>query len=153
MKFKDNAVMFLATGCYLGQVPFAPGTFGSIFGLLLCFLLSGIHIASAIFITVLFIGGAMWISHAAAKVLKQEDPGCIVIDEMAGMMVTLIGLPFNLFNAVTGFVVFRLLDILKPPPIRALERQLPGGIGIVMDDVVAGTIGNIILRISILLMG
>ena len=153
MKFKDTAVMFLATGCYLGKVPFAPGTFGSLFGLLLCFLLSGIHIGSAIFITVLFVGGATWISQIAEKLLNKEDPGCIVIDEMAGMMVTFIGLPFNLFTAVAGFVVFRLLDILKPPPIRALERQLPGGIGVVMDDVVAGMIGNIILRISLLLMG
>lgn len=153
MKFKDTAVMLLATGCYLGKVPFAPGTFGSLLGLLLCFLLSDIHIGSAVFITVLFIGGATWISHTAAEILNKEDPGCIVIDEIAGMMVTLIGLPFNLSTAVAGFVVFRLLDILKPPPIRAIERQLPGGIGIVMDDVVAGMMGNIILRISILLMG
>ena len=153
MKFKDTAVMFLATGCYLGKVPFAPGTFGSLFGLLLCFLLSGIHIGSAIFITVLFIGGATWISQIAEKLLNKEDPGCIVIDEMAGIMVTFIGLPFNLFTAVAGFVVFRLLDILKPPPIRAIERQFPGGIGVVADDVVAGMMGNIILRIPMLLMG
>lgn len=153
MKFKDTAVMLLATGCYLGKVPFAPGTFGSLLGLLLCFFLSGIHIASAIFILVLFIGGAVWISHIAEKILNKEDPGCIVIDEMAGMMVTLIGLPFNLFTAVAGFVVFRLLDILKPFPVRILERQLPGGIGVVMDDVAAGIMGNIILRIVLLLIG
>ena len=153
MKFKNTAVIFLATGCYLGKVPFAPGTFGSLFGLLLCFLLSGIHMASAIFITVLFIGGAVWISHIAEKILNKEDPGCIVIDEMAGMMVTLVGLPFNLFTAVAGFVIFRLLDILKPPPVRTIEQKLPSGIAVVMDDVAAGVLSNIIIRISLHLIG
>ncbi len=145
--------MFVATGCYLGKIPFAPGTFGSFFGLLLCFILSGIYTGWAVFITVIFIAGAVWISHTAEKILKKEDPGCIVIDEMAGMMVTLVGLPFNLFTAGAGFIVFRLLDIIKPFPVRALERRLGGGIGVVMDDVLAGVMGNIILRIALLMMG
>jgi phosphatidylglycerophosphatase A len=87
-------------------------------------------------------------AHEAEIILKAEDPGCIVIDEVAGMLVTLIGLPFNMISVFGGFLIFRILDIWKPYPIRFLERKLSGGVGIVMDDVVAGVLGNIILRVS-----
>ena len=147
MNFGEKAVMFLATGFYVGNVPLAPGTLGSLIGLPLCFLLAGIQLPAAIILAVLFIGFAVWIAHAAEKTLKKKDPGCIVIDEVAGMVVTLIGLPFNLTTAVIGFIIFRILDILKPFPIRTLDKRLPGGIGIVADDVVAGIFANIFIRI------
>ena len=147
MNFGEKAVMFLATGFYVGNVPLAPGTLGSLIGLPLCFLLAGIQLPPAIILAVLFIGFAVWIAHAAEKTLKKKDPGCIVIDEVAGMVVTLIGLPFNLTTAVIGFIIFRILDILKPFPIRTLDKRLPGGIGIVADDVVAGIFANIFIRI------
>ncbi len=147
MNFREKAVLFLATGFYVGNIPPAPGTLGSLIGLPLCFLLAGIQLPPAIILAVLFIGFAVWIAHAAEKTLKKKDPGCIVIDEVAGMVVTLIGLPFNLTTAVIGFIIFRILDILKPFPIRILDKRLAGGIGIVADDVVAGIFANIILRV------
>jgi phosphatidylglycerophosphatase A len=147
MNFREKAVLFLATGFYVGNIPPAPGTLGSLIGLALCFLLAGIQLPPAIILAVLFIGFAVWIAHAAEKTLKKKDPGCIVIDEVAGMVVTLIGLPFNLTTAVIGFIIFRILDILKPFPIRTLDKRLGGGIGIVADDVVAGIFANIILRV------
>ena len=147
MNFREKAVLFLATGFYVGNIPPAPGTLGSLIGLALCFLLAGIKLPPAIILAVLFIGFAVWIAHAAEKTLKKKDPGCIVIDEVAGMVVTLIGLPFNLTTAVIGFIIFRILDILKPFPIRTLDKRLAGGIGIVADDVVAGIFANIILRL------
>ena len=147
MNFGEKAVMFLATGFYVGNIPLAPGTFGSLIGLPLCFLLAGIQLPPAIILAVLFIGLAVWVSNAAEKILKKKDPGCIVIDEVCGMVVTLIGLPFNLTTAVIGFIIFRILDILKPFPIRTLDKRLSGGIGIVADDVVAGICANIILSI------
>ena len=70
-----------------------------------------------------------------------------MLDEIVGMMVTLMGIPFTHETALLGFVLFRLLDILKPPPVRTLQDTLPGGAGVVMDDVGAGIIGNIVLRI------
>jgi phosphatidylglycerophosphatase A len=152
MKFRDTAVIFLATGCYLGRVPVAPGTFGSLLGLLICVVLSDIWLISAVLITIAFIGCSVWIADEAEKSLNQEDPGCIVIDEIAGMMVTLIGLPFNLFTAAAGFILFRLLDILKPFPIRLIERRLSGGVGVVADDVAAGILANIVLRIVLMFM-
>ena len=152
MKFRDTAVIFLATGCYLGRVPVAPGTFGSLLGLLICVVLSDIWLTSAVLIAIAFIGCSVWIADEAEKQLNQKDPGCIVIDEIAGMMVTLIGLPFNLFTAAAGFILFRLLDILKPFPIRLIERRLSGGVGVVADDVAAGILSNIVLRIVLMFM-
>ena len=152
MKFRDNAVIFLATGCYVGKIPIAPGTFGSLAGLLICVVLSDICLISAILVTIAVIGFSIWIAGEAEKLIEQEDPGCIVIDEIAGMMVTLLGLPLDLFNATAGFALFRLLDILKPFPIRLLEKRLPGGAGVVADDIIAGIFANILLRIIILVI-
>ena len=141
--------MFLATGCYIGNISFAPGTFGSVLGLLLCFFLSKIDFSIAVLLTLIFILCAIWIANEAEKIIGIEDPGCIVIDEIAGIVLTLSGLPFNITSATLGFLVFRALDIWKPYPIRLLENKFSGGIGIVLDDVAAGILSNVILRIFI----
>ena len=140
-------MLFLATGFYIGKIPFAPGTFGTILGLALCFVLAGLKLPWAIGCIVLFIVLAVWIANDAEKLLKKKDPGCIVIDEIAGMAVTLVGLPFNLTTALIGFIIFRILDISKPFPIRALDKRVSGGVGIVIDDVVAGIFANLLLRL------
>ena len=147
MNFSEKAAVFLATGFYIGKIPLAPGTFGSLIGLPLCFLLAEIHLSAAIIAVLLIIALAIWISNVAERTLERKDPGCIVIDEIAGMVVTLIGLPFNLTTATIGFILFRILDILKPFPIRILDKRLPGGLGIVADDVVAGIFANVLIRI------
>jgi len=139
--------MFLATGCFVGNIPIAPGTFGTIAGLLFCLFLSKAGFLSATFIVVVFIIFAVWIAGEAEKIIKQKDPGRIVIDEIAGIMVTLLGLPFNFVSVISGFFIFRILDIVKPFPIRSIENKLPGGAGIVMDDVAAGIMGNCLLRL------
>jgi len=139
--------MFLATGCYIGSISFAPGTFGSVLGLPLCFFLSKIDFSIAVLLTLIFILCAIWIASEAEKILKTEDPGCIVIDEIAGIILTLSGLPFNITSVTAGFLIFRALDIWKPYPIRFLENKFSGGIGIVLDDVVAGILSNLILRV------
>ena len=146
MNVKQKSVMFVATGCFVGNISFAPGTFGSMLGLPLCFLLAKIDWKATLFLTILFVLFSIRIAQAAANILNSEDPGCVVIDEIAGMTVTLIGLPFNMFNVVLGFTIFRAMDILKPYPIRRLEKKLTGGLGIVMDDVAAGICSNIVLR-------
>ena len=147
MKFKQKSVMFLATGCFIGNISFAPGTFGSVLGLPLSFFLSKIDFSMGVLLTLVFILFAIWIAHEAEKTLNTEDPGCIVIDEIAGIILTLFGLPFNITSVTAGFLVFRVLDIWKPYPIRFLEKKFSGGIGIVLDDVVAGILSNLILRI------
>jgi phosphatidylglycerophosphatase A len=146
MKFRDQAVVFLATGFCIGNIPLAPGTFGTILGLPLCYLLSGLKLPLGVGCLTILIAAAVWIAQVAEKLLQKKDPGCIVIDEIAGMVVTLIGLPFNLTTAVIGFIIFRILDILKPFPIRILDKRVSGGMGIVFDDVVAGIFANCLLR-------
>jgi len=146
MNFKQKSVMFLATGCYIGNMSFAPGTFGSVLGLPLCFFLSKIDFSMAVLLALIFILCAIWIANEAERILKTKDPGCIVIDEIAGIILTLFGLPFNIITMTVGFLVFRALDIWKPYPIRFLENKFSGGIGIVLDDVVAGILSNFILR-------
>ena len=152
MNFKEKAAVFLATGFYVGNIPFAPGTFGSLLGLPLCFILAGIQLPPAIIAVVLFIGLAVWVSNNAARTLKRKDPGCIVIDEIAGMMVTLIGVPVHLTSVIIGFILFRILDIAKPFPIRMIDKRLSGGLGIVADDVVAGIFANMLTRISLIFL-
>ena len=149
MKFRERAVLFVATGFFIGTVPFAPGTFGSLIGLPVCFLLSRLNLLQSVISILVFILFAIGIASAAEKILKQKDPGQIVIDEIAGLMVTFAGLPFNLKTALAGFIIFRVFDILKPFPIRILERRVGGGTGVVLDDVLAGVYGNLILRVVI----
>lgn len=146
MKNRKKEILFLATGFYVGYIPFAPGTFGSLVGLPFCLLLGLTGTKVAFFLTLLFICFAIGIAHQAEKYLQKKDPGLIVIDEMAGIMVTFLAIPFNAETAVLGFYIFRILDIAKPAPIRYLEKHLPGGAGIVLDDVAAGIFANLILR-------
>jgi phosphatidylglycerophosphatase A len=153
MDFKEKLVMFLATGCFVGNIPGAPGTFGSIVGLLFCPFLSRAGLPFASVIVFVFIVFAIVIAGEAEKIIKQKDPGRIVIDEIAGIMVTLLGLPFNFISVISGCFIFRILDIIKPFPIRSIENRLSGGAAIVMDDVAAGIMGNCLLRAVIYVMG
>jgi phosphatidylglycerophosphatase A len=153
MKFRERAVLFLATGFFIGTVPFAPGTFGSIIGLPICFLISRLDILVAVICTILFILFAIWVAAAAEKVLKKRDAGAIVIDEIAGLIVTFVGIPLTLKTVIVGFIIFRAFDILKPFPIRFLEKKVAGGSGVVLDDVLAGLYGNLILRLAIYITG
>jgi phosphatidylglycerophosphatase A len=147
MNLKEEAVVFIATGLYIGRIPLAPGTFGSLVGLPFCFILTQLKLTQAIACTVLFIFFAVWIAGCAERLLAKSDPACIVIDEIAGMVAALIGLPFNPATVVCGFIFFRVLDILKPFPIRILDKRISGGLGIVLDDIAAGIFANLLLRI------
>ncbi len=149
MSLRDKTVVWLATGFYTGNIPRAPGTFGTLPGLLLCFFLARLPLSASILLIIALIGLAIWIAGEAEKMMRQKDPGCIVIDEIAGMAVTLVAIPFTLQTAIAGFVLFRFFDILKPPPIRIIDKKVHGGVGIVMDDVIAGVFANLVLRAGI----
>jgi len=146
MNFQRRSVLFLATVGYVGKIPFAPGTFGSIPGLFIWFFLAKIDPLLSLFLILLLILASIPIAGQAEIMLNKKDPSEIVIDEMAGIVVALFGLPMNVLSATAGFFIFRALDIFKPFPIRFIERKLPGGLGIVMDDVVAGIYCNLLLR-------
>lgn len=147
MNSRQKIVLFFATGGYLGHVPIAPGTFGSLPGLLICLGMSAISLGYAILFAIVFAVVAIVIAKQAQKMIGGKDPSSIVIDEMTGMIVTLLGIPLTPFSLVLGFLVFRAFDILKPFPIRYLDQKIPGGAGIVLDDVMAGVYGNLLIRI------
>jgi phosphatidylglycerophosphatase A len=156
------AVRCIATGFFSGYIPWASGTFGSIVGLLLL-LIPGA--ASPPVLPLLIVcgfgigvytsarvaeaeGNALTRTAAAAKAMfqpgdhAQADPSIVVIDEIVGMWISLAGIAIAPSGCITAFILFRLFDVLKPEPARSLER-LPGGWGIMLDDVVAGAYANI----------
>ena len=146
MNFREKGVLFLSSGGFIGNIPFAPGTFGSLLGLPLCFLLSKVNWRVSVLFLGIFVALAVWVCNKAQRLIQENDPGCIVLDEISGMMLSLAGIPFNPISAAAGFVIFRLLDIFKPFPIRAVEKKFFGGTGIVLDDIAAGIFTNLILR-------
>jgi phosphatidylglycerophosphatase A len=140
-------VVLLATGCYAGRIPVASGTFGTLVAIPFCFLLSMLSPFQGGLFIAIFAGLSIWISGKAEKIFKEKDSGFIVIDEMAGFLVTLFLIPWSTKTLVGGFLLFRLMDIVKPFPVRRLEAGLPGGWGVVGDDLLAGLYANIALRV------
>jgi phosphatidylglycerophosphatase A len=152
MIFKRHAVYFLATGGYVGRIPLASGTFGTLVGIPIVFLFSLMPLTLAAIATVAIILIAVLTAHEVERWLDEKDPGCIVIDEIAGFCVAMLGIPFNAVNCAAGFFLFRLFDVIKPPPARQVEKHLKGGWGVVMDDVVAGIMAHLVLRLGLYLI-
>jgi len=149
---KDFIATAIATGFGSGYSPVAPGTAGSLVGLALFWAVHHLPLAGQVAATaVAFALGVVSASRVARR-LGLEDPGLVVADEVAGMWITLLGLPLTGVTAAAGFVLFRILDVFKPYPARDLER-LPGGWGIMCDDVMAGIYANLLLRAGLLAWG
>jgi len=146
-------VKLLATWGGVGLSPVAPGTMGSLAALPFCYLLSFSGGSATWVILALFSALTVGICHRAEKIFNRQDPGCIVIDEVAGQLVALAAIPLTWTTAAAGFLLFRGLDIAKPPPIGWIDRHLPGGAGITADDLAAGLMANLILRAGIFIYG
>ena len=143
--------LFIATCGYLGYVPLAPGTFGSAAGLLVFVAVrsTGSTLVELAAIVLLFAVG-VWSGTVAEHHFGGVDPGPGVLDEVVGMLVTLALLPVNVFGAIVGFLVFRVLDVVKPWPSAQFEK-LPGGLGVMADDAMAALYGNLLMRGLILI--
>ncbi len=130
--------MALATGFYIGMIPKAPGTWGSLAAFLPWFLLKDLPLpAYLIVLATVFVLG-FFVSGSAEKILDRPDAGPIVIDEILGMFITLTLAPPHPAAWILGFILFRIFDIFKPFPVSWFDQRVHGGIGIMMDDVVAG---------------
>ena len=147
MNFKQQFFKFMATGALVGYAPVAPGTWGTLVGIPLVLICNVLPFSWQAFAVVLFIMGAVWVAQEAEKIWGEKDPGAIVIDEMAGYLVALCGMPVTFFSLAAGFLVFRFFDIVKPFPIRYFERQFSGGAGVVLDDIFAGLYTGLVLRL------
>jgi len=144
--------MFIATGAYSGYLPVAPGTWGSAAGVLLWLLASRLEAVSYYsVIGVLFVIGT-FSAGAAEKIADQPDPGIVVIDEIVGQLIALSLAPKHPAAVLAAFVLFRFFDILKPFPAGWIDRHLHGGLGIMLDDVVAGLYALLALHLGLLLL-
>ncbi|MBW2091252.1 MAG: phosphatidylglycerophosphatase A [Deltaproteobacteria bacterium] len=144
-------VIFLASAGFLGYVPIAPGTFGTLAGIILYLGLGRLPFWPYLIALAAFIAAAIILAARAERLYGQRDDGRIVIDEVAGYLVTMAGVKLSLTGVVLGFILFRAFDILKPWPVRAIDRKWPGGFGLVLDDVGAGIYACAVLHLLILL--
>jgi phosphatidylglycerophosphatase A len=141
-------VRFLATAGFTGYLPAAPGTFGTLVAIPLYLVLSRLNLPVRALIVAAFAAAAVPVAGSAERRAGVKDPGSIVIDEVAGFLVAMLGVAPKLSTVAAGFLLFRAFDILKPPPVNQAQR-LPGGLGIVADDVLAGLYTNLALRLAL----
>jgi phosphatidylglycerophosphatase A len=141
--------LFTATFVHVGDFPIAPGTVGSVAGMVVYYLLGRfvgltLPIQGAVIIALFLLGA--WSGTEAERHFGATDPGPVVIDEVMGMFITLFGVPVGWSGLLIAFFVFRVMDIIKPFPASRFEH-LPGGWGIMADDGMAAVYGNIVMRL------
>ena len=144
----------LATCLGTGLLPAAPGTWGSAAALPLAFAIVAWFgaVGLAIAAVLAFIAG-WWAAHVYASAAGERDPGAVVIDEVVGQWLVLLAVPPEPGYYLAAFAVFRLFDIAKPWPARRVERSVKGGLGVMLDDVVAGVYGYLVLSIARIALG
>ncbi len=141
-----EAIIFIAQGAYAGRFPVAPGTAGTLVGVLLYLwmkgLSPGIYLVVCLFLFVL----GTWVAGRAEALLGRTDHPSIVIDEIAGYMVSMYMVPPAWGFLVAGFLLFRFFDIVKPSPLKRLQ-EIRGGLGVMLDDIGAGIYTNLVLQV------
>ncbi len=149
-----NFYKLIASGFGSGRLPLAPGTWGAAVAVVLTLpLMDAPPSATRLTLTVLIVVFSILCAKAVDVFADEwgEDPRHVVADEMVGMWLTLVGLQLNLVNIAVGFLLFRFFDIFKPLGIRKME-SIPGGWGVVLDDVLAGVYANILLQVLNLIL-
>jgi phosphatidylglycerophosphatase A len=142
----DKLALILSSWFGAGMIPVVPGTFGTLAAIPLAMAFAYLEPMAGTVALFFFILLAIWASDKSSRALENKDPAEVVIDEVAGLLLTLFLLPATGFNLCLGFILFRLFDILKPYPIRRLEK-VGGGAGIVLDDLLAGIYANLCIRL------
>lgn len=144
-------IHFFSFGFGSGLMPKAPGTFGTLPAIVLVWLFASLDAAAYIgvvaFVTII----GIYLCGATAKAMGEHDSPSIVWDEIAGYMIAMIAIPVSWQSLLLAFVLFRLFDILKPWPIRWLDKHVDGGFGIMIDDVLAGFFTLILMHIALTL--
>ncbi len=141
--------VLLATSGGAGYAPIAPGTAGSAVGVVIYLLTYRLSAAAQIALVVVVSIVGVWAADVAARHFQRDDPGQVVIDEVAGQLLTLLLTGVGWIGAIVGFFIFRVLDVIKPWPARRLEH-LHGGLGIMADDLMVALYGNILVRVLVI---
>jgi phosphatidylglycerophosphatase A len=142
-------VLFIASVAYLGYIPIASGTFWSLAAIPLFWVFDALSHVSALASLAVFVAlvvGACWIAGKADEFLSEHDSHKIVIDEVAGYVAATLFIAPTWKTALAAFFIFRALDVIKPFPAGYIDAHLPGGPGVVLDDVVAGVYSNLLVR-------
>lgn len=132
-----NPIHFVACGFGIGIVPIVPGTFGTLMSLPFCLVFSRYDIWIYIVLTLIFLVISAWTTDVTCRDFGVHDHTATVSDEVAGFLVCMIGIPIHWWTLLIAFALFRLFDILKPGPIAWIDQHIHGGLGVVLDDVVA----------------
>lgn len=140
-------IMTLATGLYVGKIRIMPGTWGSLAAFLPWLFIKDLPLSIYLLVLAAFFILGFFVSGSAEKILDKPDSECIVIDEFLGMFVTLAAAPPHFMAWLIGFILFRIFDIFKPFPVSWVHDRIHGGIGIMMDDVIAGLYALISLQL------
>ncbi|MBF0358781.1 MAG: phosphatidylglycerophosphatase A [Magnetococcales bacterium] len=145
MSIRQNIAVAIATLGGVGKIPKAPGTFGTLATLPLCYYVmqQGVVVHLVVAVLVFIVG--TWAADEAARVMGSKDPSQVVVDEAAGVLLALVAAPQGWVWFCGGFILFRLFDIWKPWPVGWLDRNVSGGLGIMVDDVAAGGYAFLIL--------
>ncbi|PYM19691.1 MAG: phosphatidylglycerophosphatase A [Candidatus Rokuibacteriota bacterium] len=148
---RERVGLIIATAGGAGYAPIAPGTVGSALTVALIWLVPFSRTGLVVFFLLVTIVGT-WAAHHAERALGGKDPGAIVIDEVAGMTLTVLAFPPTVGVLVAGFFLFRLFDIVKPFPARSSQR-LRGGVGVMIDDLIAGAYALGVLALTRKIIG
>lgn len=144
-----NPIHFISFGFGSGLSPIAPGTMGTIIAIPIFLILSKLSLVLYLTLVIVIFLIGCWVSNKTAVALNVHDHPGIVIDEIAGYLITMIMVPVTWYWIILGFVLFRLFDIWKPWPISIIDKQVKGGLGIMLDDVLAALYSLLSLHIVI----
>lgn len=145
----QNPLYFIAFGFGSGALPYAPGTWGTLMAIPFYLALQTLPLIAYLIITLVIIIGSIWLCDKISREINIHDHPGMCIDEIVGFLVTMIGIPPSLSWIILGFLLFRLFDIWKPQPVRYIDKNIGGGLGMILDDIVAGIYACIILHIIV----
>ena len=145
----SDPILFLAFGFGSGLAKKAPGTFGTLAAIPVYWLFAQADLLVYSLLTLIVTVAGIWICGIAAETLGEHDFGGIVWDEIAGFLITMWLVPFTWQTVIAGFILFRFFDILKPWPIKWLDQHVQGGLGIMLDDVLAAILAGGLLRLFV----
>ncbi|RUO29120.1 phosphatidylglycerophosphatase A [Aliidiomarina sanyensis] len=145
-----DPIHFVSLGFGTGLAPKAPGTFGTLPALVLVWLFAPLGVSAYVGVVVLFTLLGIYLCGATAKAMGEHDAPAIVWDEIAGFMIAMIAVPVSAWSLLVAFLLFRFFDIVKPWPIRWFDRKVDGGLGIMLDDVIAGLFTLVIMHLLLI---